>query len=186
MRSRPWHDSGESGGCQRRRLDAGLCSQPPEPGAEYLESSAGARIFLHRVGTPQTDDEIVYSPPAESGWYPYAEVSDDGRFLIVALYQDSAFGNELHVLDLQDPQPAWIPLVGDFESVSQLVTSEGKPDRTSHSLSPQDERSRGAAQGLWPRRRLVPPVRLYSAAHPASGPSDPRVACMLPAWGHAR
>jgi prolyl oligopeptidase len=99
--------------------------QPPEPGAEYLEPSAGARIFLHQVGTPQADDEIVYSPPAESGWYPYAEVSGDGRFLIVALYQHSVFENELHVLDLQDPQPDWTPLVGDFESVSQLVTSEG-------------------------------------------------------------
>jgi prolyl oligopeptidase len=99
--------------------------QPPEPGAEYLESNAGARVLLHRVGTPQADDEVVYTPPAESGWYPYAEVSDDGRFLIVTLYRDAVFEGELHVLDLQDPQLTWTALVGDYESVDQVVSSAG-------------------------------------------------------------
>lgn len=99
--------------------------KPPEPGAEYLESSASGRILLHRVGTPQADDEVVYSPPAEWGWSPYVEISEDGRYLIVALHQNAAFANQLHVLDLHHPQAGWTPLVGDFESVNQVVTSGG-------------------------------------------------------------
>jgi len=98
--------------------------QPTAPGAEYLESNAGGRIFLHRVGTPQDGDELVFSPPAGPDWFPYAQVSDDGRFLIVTLDKGSVFENQLHVLDLRDPQPGWTPLAGDFESVNQVVTSE--------------------------------------------------------------
>ncbi len=98
--------------------------QPTAPGAEYLESNAAGSIFLHRVGTPQTEDELVFSPPAGPDWIPYAQVSDDGRFLIVALGKGSVFENQLHVLDLLDPQSGWMPLVGDFESVNQVVTSE--------------------------------------------------------------
>jgi prolyl oligopeptidase len=98
--------------------------QPTAPGAEYLESNTVGRILLHRLGTPQADDELIFSPPAGPDWCPYAEVSDDGRFLIVTLEKGTVFGDQLHVLDLRDPQSGWTPLVGDFESSNRLVTSE--------------------------------------------------------------
>jgi len=102
------------------------CSmQSTAPGAEYLESNAAPRIFLHRIGTPQADDELVFSAPQERDWIPYAEVSDDGRFLILTIEKGSVFENAVFVQDLQDSKTALRPLVGDFESVNRVVTSEG-------------------------------------------------------------
>ena len=60
------------------------CSmQPTASGAEYLEANTPGQIFLHRIGQPQASDELVFSAPDEPDWIPYAEVSDDGDFLIV-------------------------------------------------------------------------------------------------------
>jgi prolyl oligopeptidase len=98
--------------------------QPTVAGAEYLEANAAQRIFFHRIGTPQTDDELAFSTPGEPDWMSYAEVSDDGRFLIIAVIKASAYQNQLLVLDPHDPDATMTPLVGDFDSVNQVVTSE--------------------------------------------------------------
>jgi prolyl oligopeptidase len=39
---------------------------PPRAGGEYLDASAGKRIFFHRSGTAQRDDEPVFTP-ADAG-----------------------------------------------------------------------------------------------------------------------
>jgi prolyl oligopeptidase len=103
------------------------CSmQPTAAGAEYLESNTPGRIFLHRLGKPQADDELVFSAPDEPTWMPYADVSDDGRYLIITVTKASAFENQLLVQDLHDPDGTWSPLVGDFESSNQVVTNVGR------------------------------------------------------------
>jgi prolyl oligopeptidase len=99
--------------------------KPTAPGAEFLEANALPRIFFHRIGTDQDDDVLVFEPAAESDWVPYAEVSEDGRFLIITIEKGSAFENQLRVLDLQDPGGQIQILVGDFESVNAVVTTIG-------------------------------------------------------------
>ena len=99
--------------------------QPTAAGAEYLESNAPGRIFLHRLGKPQADDELVFSAPDEPDLMPYAEVSDDGRFLILTVEKASVFENQLLVLDLLGPEGNWSALVGDFESSNQVVSNAG-------------------------------------------------------------
>jgi prolyl oligopeptidase len=102
------------------------CSmQPSTVGAEYLESNVPGRILLRRLGTPQADDELVFSAPDEPDWIPYAEVSHDGRFLVVTVEKGSVFENQLLVLDLHDPEGTWSALVGDFESSNQVVSNAG-------------------------------------------------------------
>ena len=97
--------------------------EPASPGAEYLESSQPLRIFFHRIGTPQRDDELVFAA-AESDWTPYATVSDDGRYLIIFIERGTA-ENQLHVLDLAEPGAGLRALVPDFASKAVLVTSLG-------------------------------------------------------------
>jgi prolyl oligopeptidase len=102
------------------------CSmQPTESGAEYLEPNTPGQVFLHRIGKPQSSDELVFSAPDEPDWIPYAEVSDDGSFLIVTVEKGSVFENQVLVLDLRDPEGTWSALVGDFESFNQLVSNAG-------------------------------------------------------------
>lgn len=99
--------------------------KPASAGAEYVEANEQPRIYFHRIGTAQDDDEPAFTAPDETGWMPYAEVSDDGRFLIITLEKGSVFENQIHVLDLTAPDAPMQPLIGDFESVNLVVTSVG-------------------------------------------------------------
>ena len=99
--------------------------QPASAGAEYLEANAPSRILFHRIGTPQDVDEVVFAAPDDPEWMPYAEVTQDGRFLVVTIERAAGFETQLHVLDLRDPAALLQPLIGDFESVNVVVTSVG-------------------------------------------------------------
>ena len=97
--------------------------EPAAPGAEYREANQPLRIFFHRIGAQQRDDELVYAPP-EPGWIPWSQVSDDGRYLIISIEEGSS-ENQVHVLDLTDPGAGFRALVPDFASKAIVVTSVG-------------------------------------------------------------
>jgi prolyl oligopeptidase len=95
------------------------------PGAEYLEANAAPRIMLHRLGTAQDDDELVFAAAEQPDWIPYAEISDDGRFLILTIEKASVFENQILVRDLNDSRGELRPLIGDFESANVVVSNDG-------------------------------------------------------------
>jgi prolyl oligopeptidase len=98
-------------------------ARPPE-GAEYLAETGVRRIFFHKIGTPQSDDGLVYDIPADTNWYGVAHVTDDGRFLVVSINDGTAPQSQLHVLDLADPAAELTPLIGDFDSIADLVSTK--------------------------------------------------------------
>ena len=99
-------------------------TRPPE-GAEYLAEIGVRRIFFHKIGSSQGDDELVYSTPAGTNWHGDSRVSDDGRFLVITINDGTAPQSQLHVLDLTDPAAELTPLIGDFDSIADLVSTRG-------------------------------------------------------------
>ena len=97
--------------------------EPAAAGTEYLAANLSPRIFFHRIGTQERDDELVFGAP-EPGWIPYAEVSDDGRYLVISIERGST-ENQVHVLDLEDPQAGLRALVPDFACKAIVVTNLG-------------------------------------------------------------
>lgn len=99
-------------------------TRPPE-GAEYLAEIGVRRVFFHKIGSSQADDELVYATPPGTNWHGDAHVTDDGRFLVISINDGTAPQSQLHVLDLADPAAELTPLVGDFDSIADLVTTRG-------------------------------------------------------------
>ena len=98
-----------------------MAPEPPVPGTEYLAESGLRRILLHKIGTPQADDEIVFASPEHPEWYPAAEVSDDGHFLIISVFAGTAPQARIFVQDLEQPGSALRPLVRDFDNIADVV-----------------------------------------------------------------
>jgi prolyl oligopeptidase len=99
--------------------------QPATEGAEYLEASGLLRIYFHRIGTSQDEDELVFGAPDEPDWLPEPKVSDDGRFLIISIGKGSEVGVQIRVLDLADSGARPRPLVSGFDAMNDVVTSVG-------------------------------------------------------------
>ncbi len=58
------------------------------------------KLYYHRLGTPQADDELVYSMPGHPEWLVGAQVSEDGRYLLLTVEPNSISRNDLYFADL--------------------------------------------------------------------------------------
>jgi prolyl oligopeptidase len=77
---------------------------PEPPKGKVLEAAlSGHALYYHRVGTPQSADALVYERKDLSGWIVGGEVTEDGRYLLVTLFEGSGNRNRLYYADLGDP-----------------------------------------------------------------------------------
>jgi prolyl oligopeptidase len=61
---------------------------------------AGPRIYRHRMGTLQSADQVVFGDAYGIGDILYAQLSDDGRYLLITVAHGSAGFQELYLMDL--------------------------------------------------------------------------------------
>ena len=99
--------------------------EPPPEGAEYLDESRLERIFFHRLGAGQADDELVFSTPDQIEWLLAPAVTDDGRFLVISIHRGTFPQAQVRVLDLEDPEAGFRSLVSDFASKAVVLTNVG-------------------------------------------------------------
>ena len=97
----------------------------PPDGDAYVASNSGERLELHRLGTDQRDDELVFALPDEPSITLWPEITEDGRWLIII----GSPGTEPHarvwVRDLDDPHAEARPLVTVADASWQPVGSAG-------------------------------------------------------------
>ena len=73
----------------------------PEPGTVPAgDENYFARIYRHRLGEPQEKDVLVFDAPQDRQVIFQAEVTDDGRFLVLQSFKGSSDDGEVHLLDL--------------------------------------------------------------------------------------
>ena len=61
-------------------------------------------IYFHRLGTPQSEDEIVYARPDQPEWGPRASVTDDGQHLVINISIGTDDRYSIAYQDLSDPE----------------------------------------------------------------------------------
>lgn len=57
--------------------------------------------FYHKIGTPQADDILIYLDTANPTHSPSADVSDDGKYIILTISKDCDPVNKLFIVDLE-------------------------------------------------------------------------------------
>ncbi len=97
----------------------------PPAGTEYLAEIGRRKVMFHTLGTDQSQDELVFASPADSPTRAFPRVSDDGRFLILVSNLGTAPQSRLDVLDLAADGAELQPLVDDFDSIADVVSSDG-------------------------------------------------------------
>ncbi|KAF8058088.1 Prep [Scenedesmus sp. PABB004] len=64
------------------------------------DSNTDQQLVYHRLGSPQAEDVVVHADPDHPTWMFSAEVTDDGRYVLVYTSEGCAPQNRLYVLDL--------------------------------------------------------------------------------------
>ncbi|MXP43306.1 prolyl oligopeptidase family serine peptidase [Allopontixanthobacter sediminis] len=119
-----------------------LYSRFPEPqeGQDFQALNYNQAVYYHKIGTPQSEDQLVFATPDEPKRGNGAGVTDDGRWAVIS----SSFGtdskDEINVIDLaareaEGWQPrllvpgfknAWRP-IGSVDGTMYFVTNEDAP-----------------------------------------------------------
>ncbi|OQB84087.1 MAG: Prolyl endopeptidase precursor [Chloroflexi bacterium ADurb.Bin120] len=82
------------------------------------------KLYYHRLGTPQSEDRLIYARPDHPKWGFYGQVTEDGRYLVIYVSQGTAKENGVFYLDLEDPQGEVTGLLTDFDAAYELVWND--------------------------------------------------------------
>ena len=94
-------------------------------GSELSAKTDQHKLYYHKLGTPQSADQLVYGgTDTEKRRYVGGYVTEDDRYLLIT-GSESTSGNELSIVDLQDPSGKIMPIITGFDSDSYVIENEG-------------------------------------------------------------
>jgi prolyl oligopeptidase len=97
----------------------------PRKGAEHQSLNLNNKLYYHRLGTPQSDDELVYFRSEHPDWSYHGTVTEDGRYLVITTHVGTDNKYRVTTKDLTDPRAKLLELVDHFENEYSLVGSDG-------------------------------------------------------------
>ena len=95
-----------------------------EDGSDLSARNMNHKLLYHPLGTPQSEDQLVFGGEAQSRRYIGGGVTEDQRYLAINAAMSTS-GNELYVKDLTKSDSEIIPVVEGFDSEQYVAYSEG-------------------------------------------------------------
>jgi prolyl oligopeptidase len=82
------------------------------------------KLFYHKLGTTQADDQLVFGGEETPRRYIYGYITEDENYLVIGAAV-STTGNELYIKDLRNPDAGIVPVVDNFEKEHSIFHTEG-------------------------------------------------------------
>ena len=98
----------------------------PEPaeGEAFQASSLNQSVHFHRIGDAQDSDALIHSEPERPTWSFSPELSHDGQWLLLWVYESSPSENTLLVRRVGDDGP-FLDLTGQFQDRHGYLGNDG-------------------------------------------------------------
>jgi prolyl oligopeptidase len=97
----------------------------PKPGESLKGANYFHKLFFHQLGTPQSQDKLIYERPDQKEWGFGGSVTDDGHYLILSIWKGTDTKNRLFYLDLQTPGAKVMELLNDFDADYSFIDNDG-------------------------------------------------------------
>ncbi len=97
----------------------------PVEGGEYDQANYYQKLYFHRIGSSQSDDELVYERPDQKEWGFGGMVTEDGRFLIISVWQGTSQKNRVFYKDLSSGAEV-VELIPDPDADYTFVGNDGE------------------------------------------------------------
>ncbi len=132
----------------------------PAAGAKFQALNENQQIYFHKLGTAQAADPLIYATPESPKLGHTAQVTDDGKWLVITTHEGTDNRYQITVIDLTAPKPVprtifkgldyeW-SLVGNVGGNFYWVTNKNAP------------RGRIVATNLYARSAEVPEQELVA------------------------
>jgi len=98
--------------------------EKPE-GSELSAKTDQHRLFYHKLGTKQSEDKLVFGgTAAQKHRYVGGSVTEDNRYLFISA-RNSTSGGKLFMMDLTNPNPELVTLIGNEDTDSYVIENDG-------------------------------------------------------------
>src|SRR5206468_10145261 len=84
------------------------------------------KIFFHALGTTQDKDALIFERKDQPDWGFNADVTEDGRFLLIYQSEGTRPENRVFVKDLSQPDSEIRPFLDKFDGEYGIVGNDGE------------------------------------------------------------
>ena len=93
----------------------------PSEGSSALSAMTDQhKVYYHKLGTAQSEDELIFGGPDQPNRYTSASLTEDNRYLIISASQNTS-GNRIYIKDLEDPDGKFILIQDDYFKRMRVV-----------------------------------------------------------------
>jgi len=97
----------------------------PKQGTMLRDANYFQKLYFHRLGTPQAEDKLIYERPDNKELGFAGQVTDDGHYLMITVWQGTSPKNRLYYKDLTKPDSEVVKLLDDFDAEYQFIDNDG-------------------------------------------------------------
>ncbi len=97
----------------------------PADGNRLTAVNEYQKLYFHRLGTPQSGDRLVYERKDRPKWGFSGSVTDDGRYLVITVFEGTDVRNRVFYQDLEAAGSPVVELLNDFDASYDFVGNEG-------------------------------------------------------------
>ncbi|KAA5545808.1 prolyl oligopeptidase family serine peptidase [Adhaeribacter rhizoryzae] len=97
----------------------------PKNGSKLAAKNEYHKVYYHKLGTPQSQDKLIYEDKTKPLRYFSAQTTDDEKYLIITVSEGATSTNALYVKDLRDEKNAFMPVVSNFTAEYNVVDNIG-------------------------------------------------------------
>ncbi len=97
----------------------------PQVEKQFEDVNYFQKLYYHKLGTDQAEDILIYDRPDQKEWGFSGEVTEDGRYLIISVWQGTERKNLVFYKDLSQPESTVVELISEFEAQFNFIDNEG-------------------------------------------------------------
>ena len=97
----------------------------PQPGSvPKEEETLHNRVYWHKLGTPQSEDTVLYERPDRKEWGFWPSMTEDGNYLLLYVQEGTETENRLYYRETENDGP-FIKLMDEGDAKYDLVWNRG-------------------------------------------------------------
>ncbi|HKP68493.1 MAG TPA: prolyl oligopeptidase family serine peptidase [Pyrinomonadaceae bacterium] len=94
-------------------------------GAELKGANKFPKLYFHKLGTPQSEDALVYERPDDGEMFVGGNVTEDGKWLIIRVAKGTERMNMVYFKNLSMEKAPILPLIEDRKNAWNFVGNDG-------------------------------------------------------------
>jgi prolyl oligopeptidase len=95
----------------------------PDEGTAYAGANFNQQLYLHRLGSPQSDDVLIYERPDQPRWGFEPVVTDDGAYIVLHVWEGTDRRNRIFYRAIADAD--FIELIDELEAGYEFLGNTG-------------------------------------------------------------